>query len=146
MKQYSKGLIVLSLIAFSSFSAGSLALAHDGPHKGKKEHQQQRLERLSDDLSLTNSQKDQLKTILVSQKEKMKSLHEEFRAKKEKATNDTKKDALRDDFRDERKALAQETDRKIVALLNAEQKVKYEKIKEKREEKKEEWKKNKDKK
>lgn len=118
------GILSLSLVmggySFSGYTnEGKKHLSSEERAERHQEFKKQKMERLIENLNLSTTQQSQVKDIFESQGEKFAVIHEEMRKKKQ--------------------ALKAETDQKIEALLNADQKTKYETLKKEQESRREEW-------
>ncbi len=116
------GMLVLGLAL-----CGSQASAQGGPsesgHKGHGQHMgmgpDQQLQRLSETLKLTDDQKGQIKPILEDRHQKMESMHSDSSLSEQ-------------DKRNKMRSIFEDSNNKIRAVLNDDQKQKFDQMQQRR--------------
>lgn len=110
--------VLLMVVSISVANAQQQRERGQGPRGGNPEERAQaQTERLVKQLNLSEEQKTSVHALLVEQSKKQRELFSQGR------------DGDREQIRQKRTALSQETDAKITNILDSEQKAKYEQIK-----------------
>ncbi len=108
---------ILTLFVLCAFSiTGALAQRghHDHPERNHKEH----FTKMQQELNLSNDQAQQIKQIMKENRDRMDMAHADGQVSEEE--------------RAQHREMRQETDKKIMAVLNADQQKKYQAMKKER--------------